>query len=70
VVRQPVATTAADSVSPVVNTFTPAAQAPGVRILSDTGLRVQAFAPPPPTQTVWERVRRLLFGAFSAQPGT
>jgi len=70
VVRQPVATTAAGSVSPVVNTFTPAAQAPGVRILSDTGLRVQAFAPPPPTQTVWERVRRLLFGAFSAQPGT
>jgi putative secretion ATPase (PEP-CTERM system associated) len=69
-VRQPVATTAADSVSPVVNTFTPAAQAPGVRILSDTGLRVQAFAPPPPTQTVWERVRRLLFGAFTAQPGT
>jgi general secretion pathway protein A len=70
VVRQPVATTAAGSVSPVVNTFTPAAQPPGVRILSDTGLRVQAFAPPPPTQTVWERVRRLLFGAFSAQPGT
>jgi putative secretion ATPase (PEP-CTERM system associated) len=69
-VRQPVATTAADRVSPVVNTFTAAAHPPGVRILSDTGLRVQAFAPPPPTQTVWERVRRLLFGAFTAQPGT
>jgi general secretion pathway protein A len=69
-VRQPVATTAADRVSPVVNTFTAAAHPPGVRILSDTGLRVQAFAPAPPTQTVWERVRRLLFGAFTAQPGT
>jgi hypothetical protein len=54
--------------SPVVNTFVPAATpSPVARIITDTGLRVQAYTPPP-TPTMWERVRRALFGAFSTQP--
>jgi putative secretion ATPase (PEP-CTERM system associated) len=75
--RQPVAATApatravsgaATSVSPAINTFATTAPAPTIRIMPDTGLRLQPYEPPPPTPTVWERVRRVLFGAFSAQP--
>jgi putative secretion ATPase (PEP-CTERM system associated) len=55
--------------APVVNTFAATAPAPAVRIMPDTGIRIQAYDPPPPIPTVWERVRRALFGAFSAQPG-
>jgi putative secretion ATPase (PEP-CTERM system associated) len=53
--------------SPVVNTFAATAAVPAVRIMPETGIRVQAYEPPPPAPTVWERVRRVLFGASGAQ---
>jgi hypothetical protein len=59
----------ARAVSPLVNTFATTAPAPAVRMMPDTGIRVQPYEPPTPIPTVWERVRRALVGAFSAQPG-
>jgi putative secretion ATPase (PEP-CTERM system associated) len=64
---RPVVSAAAIAPPPVASTFATATQAPVARIITDTGLRVQAYTPT--TLGMWERVRRALFGAFSEQPG-
>ena len=67
IASRPVVSAAPAAPSPIVNTFAAATHTPVARIITDTGLRVQAYTPPP-TPTMWERVRRALFGAFSTQP--
>jgi putative secretion ATPase (PEP-CTERM system associated) len=58
-----------------VDTFTASSHAPVARIITETGLRVQAYVPSREQQqlTGWDRVRRVLsqwmFGTPSAEPG-